>query len=125
MGRPADVTAAHPARISFTVPVGFTQPVPPLPGALGVDRDRAGVVVVRTRDLPQTLAALLAWAAAHDVTLTDLDARPASLEEAFLAVAQSAAGRSALAQSDEPSPRGPSSTGPSSTAPSSTTEVAR
>ena len=45
--------------------------------------------MIRTRRLQQTLAGLLAWAASHDVRLTDLDARPGSREEAFLAVAQS------------------------------------
>jgi ABC-2 type transport system ATP-binding protein len=46
-------------------------------------------VVVRTRDLQGSLTALLSWATSRGVVLGDLDARSASLEEAFLAVAGS------------------------------------
>ena len=44
-------------------------------------------VVLHTSQLQPTVAALLAWAAAQGLELADLNARPASLEEAFLAVA--------------------------------------
>ena len=88
-GTPAEVSAAHPARISFTLPPGFTQPVPPLPGALGADHGTGGGVVIRTDDLQRTLTELTAWAATQDVRLADLQVRTGSLEEAFLAVAQS------------------------------------
>jgi ABC-2 type transport system ATP-binding protein len=46
-------------------------------------------VVVRTRDLQSSLTALLSWASSRGVALRNLDARSASLEEAFLAVAGS------------------------------------
>lgn len=91
-GTPAEVTAAHPARLSFTVPDGAPSPVPDLPGAIGTEvrRTPGGLrFAVRSRDLQRSLAVLLTWATHHDVVLVDLDARSASLEDAFLAVAES------------------------------------
>jgi ABC-2 type transport system ATP-binding protein len=90
IGTPAEVAASQPARISFTLPAAAGEPVPDLPGAAGT-ADKAGrtgrSVVVHTRDLQQTLTALLGWASSRGVELPDLNARSASLEEAFLAVA--------------------------------------
>nr|WP_232794042.1 ABC transporter ATP-binding protein [Pseudofrankia saprophytica] len=45
-------------------------------------------VLLTTADLQQTLAVLLAWGDRHGIRLHNLNARSASLEEAFLAVAQ-------------------------------------
>jgi ABC-2 type transport system ATP-binding protein len=50
-------------------------------------------VLLQTQDLQRTLTALLGWANSRGLALAALDARPASLEQAFLAVA---------ASSDEP-----------------------
>lgn len=47
-------------------------------------------MLVETRDLQQTLTALLEWASSRQVVLTNLRASPASLEEAFLAISGSA-----------------------------------
>jgi ABC-2 type transport system ATP-binding protein len=91
-GTPAEVGASQPARISFRLPPDAREPVPGLPGAVGTDGadGRTGrAVVVRTRDLQRTLTALLGWASARDLVLGDLNARSASLEEAFLALARS------------------------------------
>jgi ABC-2 type transport system ATP-binding protein len=93
-GTPAEVTASRPARISFTLPPDVRESVPDLPGALGLDDTDSGTsrnVVVHTRDLQPTLTALLGWAGSRELVLADLNARCASLEEAFLAVAGSAA----------------------------------
>lgn len=91
-GTPTDVAAAQPARISFSLPTGAHDRVPDLPGSVGIDDVGAGRgVVVHTRDLQRSLAALLGWASARALVLTDLDARSASVEEAFLAVAIPAA----------------------------------
>jgi ABC-2 type transport system ATP-binding protein len=87
-GTPAEVTASHPARISFTLPADTSEPVPHLPGSLGLDHEAGGRVVISTRDLQLTLTALLGWASSSRVLLTDISARPAWLEEAFLAVAE-------------------------------------
>ena len=86
-------TASQPAHVSFTLPCDFHDPVPDLPGALGTDQRDGPTgrrVVVRTGDLQQTLTATLGWGASRGLVLADLNARPASLEEAFLAVAGAA-----------------------------------
>ena len=88
MGSPEEVASAQPARISFTLR-GLTPQVPVLPGALGSESAGGGRILIRTLDLQQTLTGLLTWAADQHVTLADLEARQGSLEEAFLAVAQS------------------------------------
>ncbi|WP_282206334.1 ABC transporter ATP-binding protein [Kitasatospora fiedleri] len=90
-GTVAEVLAAHPARISFELPER-TGPhasldLPVLPGARPELDGRR--VLLRTPDLQGTLTELLGWAARHRVELARLDARSASLEEAFLAVAAS------------------------------------
>ncbi|MFD7657678.1 ABC transporter ATP-binding protein [Actinosynnema sp. NPDC059797] len=77
-----DVLAEQPARISFD-----------LPGRLGVDalpmlagdvvHEPSGRVEVRTRELQEDLAVLLAWAGAADVRLGRVRAHHASLEDVF------------------------------------------
>jgi len=91
-GTPAEVAASQPARISFRLPADTREPLPDLPGAVGtagMDGRNGRSVVVRTQDLQRTLLALLGWASSRGVELPDLNARSASLEEAFLAVAES------------------------------------
>jgi ABC-2 type transport system ATP-binding protein len=88
-GTPEDVAAAEPARVVFRLDGGV--PRPDL-AALAARPDVRTTVdgprtVVHTGDLQATLAALLAWAGTHQVRLHDLEARPGSLEGAFLAVA--------------------------------------
>ncbi|MFD8479263.1 ABC transporter ATP-binding protein [Kitasatospora sp. NPDC059673] len=95
-GTVAEVLADHPARISFELPER-TGPhaaldLPALPGAdPRIDGRR---ITLRTTDLQGTLTELLGWAAHHRVELGRLDARSASLEEAFLAIAASDAATS-------------------------------
>nr|MDT0657411.1 ABC transporter ATP-binding protein [Micromonospora sp. DSM 115978] len=106
-GSVAEVVAAHPARISFDLPPGITaDQVPQLPGARP-PRDRRGDgygggppgrVTIRTDTLQASLTTLLTWANGRSIELTGLDARSASLEEAFLAVA----GSEAAADRDPP-----------------------
>jgi len=79
-GTVAEVVAGHPARVTFTLPPGVD--LPALPGVRAVDARG-----VDTDDLQRTVAALLAWAGERGVALAGLDARPASLEEAFLSFA--------------------------------------
>ncbi|WP_328789755.1 MULTISPECIES: ABC transporter ATP-binding protein [unclassified Streptomyces] len=84
-GTPAEVTATQPARIHFTLPDGV--PAARLPLSL-----RAAAfgrrVEIRTERLQDDLTELLGWARENDVELAGLDARSASLEEAFLEIAQ-------------------------------------
>ena len=88
-GTPAQVTAAEPGRISFRLPAG--QVPPQLPGGVGTELAEDGRVVIRTTEVQLTMTALVAWASAAAVDLDRLQAHPASLEDAFLAVAGSAA----------------------------------
>jgi ABC-2 type transport system ATP-binding protein len=87
-GTPAEVVRGQSALISFDWPPGAEPPVPALPGGVTVQRVRGGVVL-RTKDLQLTVSALLDWANRNDLRLRQLNARPASLQEAFLAVAES------------------------------------
>jgi ABC-2 type transport system ATP-binding protein len=84
-GTVAEVIADRPARISFELPEQPSASLLPLPGAeVGFTGHR---VTVRTTELQRTLTDLLGWADAQGVTLHGLDARSATLEEAFLAIA--------------------------------------
>ncbi|GAA1244454.1 ABC transporter ATP-binding protein [Kitasatospora nipponensis] len=84
-GTVAEVLAGRPARIGFDLPA---QPAPSLPRLDGAEVSFAGRrVTVRTTELQRTLGELLAWAEREAVLLAGLDARSASLEEAFLAIA--------------------------------------
>ncbi|WP_395361750.1 ABC transporter ATP-binding protein [Streptomyces sp. YH02] len=86
-GTPAEVTAARPARIRFTLPADV--PAARLPLGLRAAED-AGRVEIRTGSLQDDLTALLGWARHEGVRLDGLDARSASLEEAFLDIAAAA-----------------------------------
>ncbi|GGL98154.1 multidrug ABC transporter ATP-binding protein [Streptomyces fumigatiscleroticus] len=95
-GTPAEVTAAQPSRISFELPAGyFLGDLPPL-DELGVcDHETAGRTVrLRTRELQRAATRLLVWADGAGVELRGLDMRSASLEEAFLGIAQEASAAS-------------------------------
>ncbi|MFD8009927.1 ABC transporter ATP-binding protein [Streptomyces sp. NPDC058955] len=83
-GTPAEVTAAQPARIRFALPAGV--PAARLPLGLKAAED-GGRIEIRTHALQDDLSALLDWARDHGVRLDGLDARSASLEEAFLDIA--------------------------------------
>ncbi|MBW1600323.1 ABC transporter ATP-binding protein [Streptomyces sp. JJ38] len=84
-GTPAEVTAARPSRIRFTLPEDVAAERLPLPATATVEEGR---VEIRTRHLQEELTELLLWARREDVTLSGLDARSASLEEAFLDIAR-------------------------------------
>nr|WSZ95136.1 ABC transporter ATP-binding protein [Streptomyces sp. NBC_00857] len=89
-GRVADVVAERPSRISFELPQDlFLGELPPL-AEMGVTRHETAGRTVRleTRDLQHTATALLTWAHRTGVALGALDARSASLEEAFMEIAK-------------------------------------
>jgi ABC-2 type transport system ATP-binding protein len=86
-GTPEEISASQPATIRFTLPVG-APPLPRLPGVQVVQGPPR--VQLRTFALQPVLTALLAWAAGHGLELAGLQARAASLEQAFLAVADGA-----------------------------------
>ncbi|MHA6757736.1 ABC transporter ATP-binding protein [Streptacidiphilus sp. PAMC 29251] len=88
-GTPAEVTGSRPSRISFDLPSGwFPGDLPPLPelGVLGHEL-QGQRIVLHTDRLQASLTALLDWARDRGLDLDRLDARSASLEEAFLAIA--------------------------------------
>ncbi|MGW2401477.1 ABC transporter ATP-binding protein [Kitasatospora sp. NPDC001664] len=91
-GTVAEVIAGRPSRITFELPgregrfEGLT--LPQLAGAELLTEGRR--ITVQTPHLQATLTELLGWAARHEVPLAGLDARSASLEEAFLAIASGA-----------------------------------
>ncbi|WP_371517915.1 ABC transporter ATP-binding protein [Kitasatospora sp. NBC_01300] len=88
-GTVAEVIAGRPSRISFELPEFTGTALPVLAGAeITVDGRK---VTVQTGGLQHTLFELLGWAQQHGITLGSLDARSASLEEAFLAIASEAA----------------------------------
>jgi len=86
-GTPAQVAASQPARICFELPEDSREPVPDIAGTRASVTGRT--VLLQTADLQPALTALLGWANSRDLVLGALDARPASLAEAFHAVAAS------------------------------------
>ncbi|MCX5196436.1 ABC transporter ATP-binding protein [Streptomyces sp. NBC_00249] len=84
-GTPAEVTATRPSRIRFTLPGAVPAGRLPLELRAAADGPR---VEIRTERLQEDLGLLLRWAHDEGVRLEGLDARSASLEEAFLEIAQ-------------------------------------
>lgn len=83
-GTQAEIAGTQPAVVRFTLDADAPA-LPPLPGVRVVAaRPR---VELHTRALQPALTELLAWAARQGVVLRGLHARAASLEQAFLAVA--------------------------------------
>ncbi|MFF9013054.1 ABC transporter ATP-binding protein [Streptomyces sp. NPDC014870] len=83
-GTPAEVTASRPSRIRFKLPEGVGPERLPLHLKAAAE---GGRVEIRTYELQDALGDLLRWAADTGVRLDGLDARSASLEEAFLEIA--------------------------------------
>ncbi|MFG3404381.1 ABC transporter ATP-binding protein [Streptomyces sp. NPDC048142] len=84
-GTIAEVTARQPARIRFVLPESV--PAARLPLSLRAAAEGARVEI-RTPALQESLHELLEWARESGVRLHGLDARSASLEEAFLDIAK-------------------------------------
>ncbi|MFE7407239.1 ABC transporter ATP-binding protein [Isoptericola sp. NPDC057559] len=93
-GSVADIVASEPARVELVVrdqagraAVPTVADLPSLEGVVDVPEiDRNGRVRLRTTALQDDLFTLLQWADARQLRLDDLDARSASLEQAFLAM---------------------------------------
>lgn len=81
-GTVGEIVAGHPAEISFRTPATALE----LPAAADATRD-GDRTVLRVDDLQSSLTDLLVAARAAGVTLEGLDARSATLESVFLAVA--------------------------------------
>ncbi|RRC94963.1 ABC transporter ATP-binding protein [Schaalia canis] len=101
-GSVAQIVASQPSTISFVVPEAqagalrideaVLATLPALSGAVARERQR---FVLHSSDLQTTLGALLALADSHGVRLEALDARSASLEQAFLALTTQSTGTEA------------------------------
>ncbi|MEV6285427.1 ABC transporter ATP-binding protein [Kribbella sp. NPDC051770] len=87
LGTPSQLAASRPARITFRL-AGSVR-LPDLPQVVATSN--GSVTTLETQDLQGTLTTVLTWATRHDLQLHDLTARPATLEEAFLAIAGSVA----------------------------------
>ncbi|GAA4429919.1 ABC transporter ATP-binding protein [Georgenia halophila] len=90
-GTVADVVAAEPARVRYrTTDPELSDPVAlsALPALTGRPRSEATTVDLETTDLQATLTALLLRARERGSALENLEASPASLERAFLAIAE-------------------------------------
>src|SRR5699024_1920571 len=89
-GTITDIVERHPSTISFSLPDGLDSrdlPSLELLGANGV-RDRAERTELTTADVQHTATEVLNWAGSEGIVLAGLDARSASLEEAFLHIAE-------------------------------------
>ncbi|WGP11153.1 ABC transporter ATP-binding protein [Streptomyces sp. SH5] len=84
-GTIAEVTARQPARIRFVLPDAVPAARLPLSLQAAAEGPR---VEIRTPSLQESLHELLEWARESGVQLHGLDARSASLEEAFLDIAK-------------------------------------
>ena len=90
-GTVEQIVAGEPARIRYRSTAGdLADPrtLHGLPGLLSAGRNRTGLVELESRDLQVTLTALLERANAAGEALTNLEASHASLERAFLSIAQ-------------------------------------
>lgn len=89
-GTPAQLGADHPSTIRFegAAPAGMPDPAG-LPAVSRVATDH-GRTTIESHDLQATLTALLAAAADGGVRLAGLEARSATLESVFLAIASGA-----------------------------------
>lgn len=83
-GTTREIGQAYPGTITFRVS-GDMPELPQLSAAPQRERDR---ITYRTHQLQRDLTTLLSWADTHRLTLDGLQGRAASLEEAFLAIAQ-------------------------------------
>lgn len=82
-GTPAEIAQGHPATVSFVSVPGLPED---LPGVRSVVHEHTRTTL-ETDTLQHTLVELLLWATQRDIELQDLDARSASLESVFLAIA--------------------------------------
>ncbi len=90
-GTPAEIVSSTPAHITFSVPLGSPNPGTVLTGKPTTETKTTFGSRQKTRietfAMQETLDAVLKWAAVNQLKLDDLEARPASLEQTFLAMA--------------------------------------
>ena len=84
-GTVAEIVAGHPSTLSFALDAEVAVAGLPVSGTV---QDHNGRVTIVTDRLQEDATRLLTWAAERDVVLERFTARPASLEEAFIRIAQ-------------------------------------
>jgi ABC-2 type transport system ATP-binding protein len=84
-GTVSEIVAGHPATLTFGLDATTSLTGLPVGGRV---HERAGRVTIVTDRLQEDATALLTWAADRGVVLDRFTARPASLEEAFIRIAQ-------------------------------------
>lgn len=84
-GTPTEIEAGYPSTITFTDVAGLPDDLAGIRRVL----HRQGRTTLETDALQSSLSGLLAWATHNAVRLDSLDARSASLETVFLAIADS------------------------------------
>ena len=89
-GTVEQIVADHPATLSFTLPAPFS--VSDLPVVAGTIAITDAAVTVTTDVLQRDAMTILGWADSAGLVLGRFTARPASLEEAFISIANGADG---------------------------------
>ncbi|MDL5206011.1 ABC transporter ATP-binding protein [Streptomyces sp. ALI-76-A] len=92
-GTVADIVATHPSVLSFRLPPGFDAEDLPSPQSLRatLTGSEGRSVHMSTMDLQFTTTEALVWARDKGIELKELNARSASLEEAFMHIARNGA----------------------------------
>lgn len=85
-GTPTEIAEGHPSSIAFATPDAGTRLPGDLASVTGAVEEH-GRTVLESSDLQSSLTALLTWAERERVRLDALEARTASLESVFLAIA--------------------------------------
>ncbi|MER7847684.1 ABC transporter ATP-binding protein [Kitasatospora sp. NPDC096077] len=86
-GTVRQIVADHPATLSFGLPAGLREELPPGLSAPTPTGTADGRITLATGHLQRDATRLLTWAESRGVTLEHFTARPASLEEAFIRIA--------------------------------------
>ncbi|MET9760090.1 ABC transporter ATP-binding protein [Streptomyces sp. NPDC006372] len=89
-GTVAGIVAAHPSMLTFRLPPGFSSADLPSPQDLRatVTSGKGNAVQLSTTELQHTTTEALLWARHKGIELAELNARSASLEEAFMHIAR-------------------------------------
>lgn len=88
-GTVESIAASVPGQITFRIDQAKSATLPNLRGNIETKtRNGENSFVIRTHHLQADLTTLLAWASEHNLVLAGLDARAASLEQAFLTLTE-------------------------------------
>lgn len=86
-GTPTEIAEGHPSAIAFSTPAASSAQLPGDLAAVTGAVEEQGRTTLESSDLQTSLTSLLTWAERSGVRLEGLEARTASLESVFLAIA--------------------------------------